>query len=461
MSLTLPQFLTAFVVAAPLCAFAGIGLLWLFGWNPRERTLARVSAAVYSLATVATTLLIVSMLRTGASRVVVSLGSWFRVGEYDFSLVLLADRLSVPMMAMTVVLVGVIGSFSVRYLHRDAGYLRFFLLLHLFGFAALLAFLAGSLDLLVGGWELVGLTSVLLIAFFHTRRDPVENAIRVFGRYRLADLGLLTGVFVLHHVAGTASCSAIFRGDWPGQATVLNAGAAALAGVLFVIAAAGKSAQIPFSGWLPRAMEGPTPSSAIFYGAISVHLGAYLLLRIEPILRAAPAVQAFTVVTGLVTAVYATMAGRAATDAKTSLAYASMGQVGIIFAEAGMGWAWIALIHTLSHAAVRTLQFLRAPSMLHDYHRVHAAAGGHLPKTGVHYQALLPGSARLWLYRFAIDRGHLDTILDRFLIRPVLRAAGALAALEAGKSATRYGGRLYLAPAPEAHSRKPARGRNA
>jgi NAD(P)H-quinone oxidoreductase subunit 5 len=230
--------------------------------------------------------------------------------------------------------------------------------------------------------------------------------------------------------------------------------------MLFVIAASGKSAQIPFSGWLPRAMEGPTPSSAIFYGAISVHMGAYLLLRIEPILKAAPGVQAFTVVTGLLTAVYATMAGRASTDAKTSLAYASMGQVGIIFAEAGMGWAWIALIHTVSHAAVRTLQFLRAPSMLHDYHRVHAAAGGHLPKTGAHYEALLPAAARLWLYRFAIDRGHLDTILDRFLIAPVLRAARRVAAFEGGRHDAQDRQSLH-GSAPEPYSRKAARGSNA
>jgi NAD(P)H-quinone oxidoreductase subunit 5 len=189
-------------------------------------------------------------------------------------------------------------------------------------------------------------------------------------------------------------------------------------------------------------------------------MGAYLLLRIEPILRAAPAVQAFTVVTGLVTAVYATMAGRAATDAKTSLAYASMGQVGIIFAEIAMGWTWIALIHTVSHAAVRTLQFLRAPSMLHDHHRVHAAAGGQLPKTGTHYETLLPASARSWLYRFALDRGHVDTMLDRFLIGPALRAACSLAAFEAGKPVTEYRRALH-ASASEAYGGKTARSTNA
>jgi NAD(P)H-quinone oxidoreductase subunit 5 len=432
MLLSLPQLLTAFIVAAPLGAFAFSGLLWLFGWNPREKTVARISAAVYSSAAAAVAGLFVTMQMSGNWQTVVPLGTWFRAGEYEFPLVLLADRLSIPLMALTVLLVGLIGSFSVRYLHRDPGYLRFFLLLHLFGFAALLAFTAGSLDLLIGGWELIGLTSVLLIAFFYGRKEPVQNAIRVFATYRIADIGLLVGVFVLHNAAGSASCRTLFRGDWPTQGTVLDPNAAALAGILFVIAACGKSAQVPFSGWLPRAMEGPTPSSAIFYGAISVHMGAYLLLRIQPILEAAPLVQAATVAVGLVTAIHATMSGRVATDAKTSLAYSSMAQVGIIFAEAGMGWGWIALIHTVSHAVVRTLQFLRAPSMLHDYHRVHAAAGGQIPKTGLHYEALLAPGVRSWLYRFALDRGHLDTIIDRFVVGPVLKAARMLAQLEAG-----------------------------
>jgi NAD(P)H-quinone oxidoreductase subunit 5 len=154
---------------------------------------------------------------------------------------------------------------------------------------------------------------------------------------------------------------------------------------------------------------------------------------VDPILEAAPIVRGVTVAIGLLTALHATMTGRASTDAKTSLAYASMAQIGLIFAESAMGWSWLALMHMTGHAAIRTLQFLRAPSMLHDYHRVHAAAGGNLPESGSHYQALLSASARSWLYRLALDRGHLDTILDRWVTGPALRAARALAAFEAGR----------------------------
>ncbi|HBY62199.1 MAG TPA: hypothetical protein DEH78_20455 [Solibacterales bacterium] len=433
---TLNQALAATIVAAPGVAFGALGFLWLAGWTPGERALARVTALAHSVSLSAVFLLAILMRASGITETSLPLGTWFSVGHYDFALALIADRLSLPMMALTALLGGLIGSFSRRYLHRDRGYFRFFLLLHLFTFGALLAFAAGSLDLMIGGWELVGLTSVLLIAFFNDRRSPVQNALRVFATYRISDLGLLIGVFVLHHAAGTATWGEVFAGVWPNQSSAVGQGIATLAAGLLVLAAMGKSAQVPFSGWLPRAMEGPTPSSAIFYGAISVHLGAYLLLRIQPLLDQAPGMRLAVVCIGAASALHATLSGRAAPDAKTSLAYASMAQVGIIFVEAGFGLEWLALIHTVSHAAIRTLQFLRAPSMLHDYHRLHAGAGGHLGRTGAHYEALLPAGFRRWLYRMALDRGHFDTLLDRFVTGPLIRAAEARAAFEAGVPST-------------------------
>ncbi|MEJ7606532.1 MAG: proton-conducting transporter membrane subunit [Bryobacteraceae bacterium] len=346
----------------------------------------------------------------------VSLGNWFVVEEYAFPVQLLLDGLSLPLLALTIVLSGVIGSFSSRYLHRDRGFLRFFILLHLFAFGAALTFTAGSFDLLIAGWELVGLTSVLLIAFFNERPSPVRNAARVFAVYKSTDVGLVAGVFLLHHFAGSQAVHAMFEGGRLPANQTLGWGAATIVGGLLLLAASGKAAQIPFSSWLPRAMEGPTPSSAIFYGGISVHLGIYLLLRAESILQSSPIVPAAIVLIGLLTAVQATLAGRAATDAKTSLSYAALTQLGIIFVEAGMGWTTLALLHITGHAAVRTLQFLRAPSMLHDDHRMHAAAAGQLAKTGLHYDALLPLSTRLWLPA-GVDHSHMDAVLDRFFRR--------------------------------------------
>ena len=419
--MTFWQATLSFVVLAPGAVFAVLSLAWMLGWTPGERIVSRITGLTYSACVVGVAALVVRLSGTHAP-VQVAFGNWFTVHDYHFPLVLVADRLSLPFLALTVVLSGLIGQFSATYLHRERGFLRFFVLLHLFAFGSLLAFAAGSFDLLVAGWELVGITSVLLIAFFQRRTPPVENGLRVFGVYRACDIGLLVGVFAMHHWAGTAS----FDSGLP-QLTAAETGLVCL---LFLLAAAGKAAQVPFSGWLPRAMEGPTPSSAIFYGAISIHAGAYLLLRIQPLLAQSRWASAAVIAVGAITTIHGALAGRASADAKTSLAYASLTQVGIVFVEIGLGWKWFAVAHILGHAVVRTLQFLRAPSMLHDYHQMHSAVGGEVTAPEQPLEDLLPEPFRLWLYRWALDRGHLDTILDRFVIGPLVQLSERLAKVD-------------------------------
>ena len=418
--MSLSQALLVFVVTAPGGIFALLGALWLLGWVPSERVISRITGLTFTAGVLGLAGLLWTVAATNTSTITLRFGNWFAVHDYQFPLVLVADHLSLPFLGMTVVLSGLIGQFSATYLHREGGFFRFFLLLHLFAFGSLLAFAAGSFDLLIGGWELVGITSVLLIAFFDQRPAPVENSLRVFAVYRASDIGLLLGVFAFHEWAGTAS----FAGGMP----ALKAGQATLVCLFLLLAAAGKAAQIPFSGWLPRAMEGPTPSSAIFYGAISIHAGAYLLLRAQPLLAEAPGATICVIAIGLATAVYGAMAGRASADVKTSLAFASLTQAGVIFVEVGLGWRSVAVAHILGHALVRTLQFLRAPSMLHDYHRMHSAIGGDV--SHAHTEDLLPEGVRVWLYRWALDRGHLDTILDRWFIYPLLQISRLFAQLD-------------------------------
>jgi NAD(P)H-quinone oxidoreductase subunit 5 len=206
--------------------------------------------------------------------------------------------------------------------------------------------------------------------------------------------------------------------------------AATVLAVLLVLAASGKSSQGPFYGWLPRAMEGPTPSSAVFYGAISVHAGAYLLLRAEPLILSSMVATVVLVTIGLGTAFLGTLVHRTCADAKTSVAYASQTQLGLIFAEIGFGWTTMALVHITGHAVLRTLQFLRTPSMLRDYHRLHAASGGNLDPTGSHYESILPARVQHWLYRFALGRGFYDSVVDRFVAAPVLMVAKLLGVFE-------------------------------
>lgn len=452
------ETLAGLLVVLPGSVFLSLAAAWVLGWNGHERVLARVTMITYSLLTVGVAVLGIALSLRGMPVLTVSFGNWFEVGHYGFPLVLLFDRLSLPLAGLTIVLVGIVGSFSVRYLHRDPGYFRFFLLLHLFGFGSLLLFTAGSLDLLIAGWELVGITSVLLIGFFQHRKEPVRNALRVFGTYRVADVFMLTGVFLTHHWFGTGLWQELFPGEWPNHGHALHGAGAGVVCLLLILAACGKSSQGPFSGWLPRAMEGPTPSSAVFYGAISVHAGAYLLLRIQPLIAESWLATGFLIFVGVTTAFLATLIHRTCADAKTSLAYASMTQLGIIFTEVGMGWTTLALVHTVGHAVARTAQFLRAPSMLHDYHRLHSAAGGDLGTTGAHYDSFVPKRLQYWMYTLGVERGCYDALLERFVLRPVRFVSSVIGWLEPADWAEKWRGKRADGVVKESNVNKSGKG---
>jgi hypothetical protein len=193
----------------------------------------------------------------------------------------------------------------------------------------------------------------------------------------------------------------------------------------------GKSALVPLSGWLPRAMEGPTPSSAVFYGALSIHLGPYLLLRAAPIFERSVVATVAIAAIGALTALHATFVGRVQTDVKSALAYASMTQVGLIVAGIGVGSLLdgeareiardLTVIHIAGHASIRTLQLLRAPTQLHDHHPLERAMGRHLPRTGVHLERVVPARLQPWLYMHALERGYFDALLADRLVGAVVR----------------------------------------
>src|SRR5690606_17662559 len=171
--------------------------------------------------------------------------------------------------------------FANIYLLREPGRQRFFLLYALFLLGMIVSSLAGTIETLFFGWELVGLSSALLVAFFQDRPAPARNGLWVWTVYRVADAAFLVAAMTMHHLTGGGDFDKLIGADnWPEGQAALTPNQALFIGSLLLIAAAGKSGLIPFTGWLPRAMEGPTPSSAIFYGALSVHLGAFLLLRV-------------------------------------------------------------------------------------------------------------------------------------------------------------------------------------
>lgn len=415
-------------------AFCGAAL---FGRKFSEQASARLTQLTVLSGLAASLLVFAGMVWTGSRHVTVELGDWVTLhdhdalgGSYHFHLKFVFDRLSVPFLLLTFVLVGTVGAFANRYLHREKGYSRFFALYALFLLGMVAATLAGTVETLFLGWELVGLSSALLVAYFHDRPAPVRNGQRVWTIYRVADAAFLIAAVALHQVDGAGDFAAMTgQGAWPAGQATMSPGAALAIGLLLLIAAAGKSALVPFSEWLPRAMEGPTPSSAVFYGALSVHLGVYLLLRVSPLIQLSIWLAAAVVLLGLITTIYAAVVTRAQTDVKSSLAFASLTQVGIITVEIGLGLNYLALIHIIGHASLRTLQLLRAPSVLHDHRSLENALGKSIA-AGSDDPPTAAGSLTQWLYRIALLRGQLDAAIDRFFVSPFLAIFTACGELE-------------------------------
>ncbi|WP_166821233.1 proton-conducting transporter transmembrane domain-containing protein [Thalassoroseus pseudoceratinae] len=408
------------VVLSPALLLAALGLPLLCGCKLSEGVQARLTKASVGIGLLASVAILTSMLVTGVRHVPIELGNWVAIEpeHFHFHLKFVFDRLSVPFAILSFVLCGTVGAFASVYLHREQGYARFFLLYALFLLGMIVSSLAGTIETLFFGWELVGLSSALLVAYFHERPGPVRNGQRVWTTYRLADAAFLVAALTMHHLTGAGDFEKLVgSGAWPDGVAEINSWSALAVGVLLLLAAAGKSGMVPFSGWLPRAMEGPTPSSAVFYGALSVHLGTYLLLRVSPLLDVSLPLRIIVIVLGLVSAVMGTLASRVQSDVKNALAFASLIQVGIITVEIGLGLRYIALIHMIGHACLRTLQLLRAPSVLKDYQMLEDAVGEHLAGDAVNTARTATGF-QLWLYRFALHRGFLDAFLDDWIVRP-------------------------------------------
>jgi NADH:ubiquinone oxidoreductase subunit 5 (subunit L)/multisubunit Na+/H+ antiporter MnhA subunit len=228
----------------------------------------------------------------------------------------------------------------------------------------------------------------------------VRSSVRAFATYRLADAGLLIGTVTMFELLGSTRFAAL------DGAASLPSGEATVLALLFLLSAMGKSAQLPFSGWLPRAMEGPTPSSALFYGAVSIHAGLFLLLRVWPVIEVSLVARVVGVIVGLSTAIYAAMVARAHTDAKGALAHATLSQVGLILAEICMGWITLALVHLVCHALLRLGQYLKAPNMIHDSHRL-----GHEHRAPSLLERWSPALSRR-IYAASLHRLRLDDRID-------------------------------------------------
>jgi len=267
------------------------------------------------------------------------------------------------------------------------------------------------------GWEILGISSFLLIAFYRDRYLPVKNAVKVFSIYRIGDVGLILAMWMSHHL-------------WHENITFLKLNNATLVhdqlashtligtfiSLMILLSAAAKSAQLPFSSWLPRAMEGPTPSSAIFYGSLAVHLGVFLMLRTFPFWEEQLSIRILIAVMGLTTSIITTGIARVQSSVKSQIAYSSIAQIGLIFIEIAAGLELVALIHFAGNAFLRTYQLLVSPSVVSYLIREQFYTLKPRQET---IEDSYPRRMAYTLYLMCLKEWNLDSMMYRYLWNPL------------------------------------------
>ncbi len=287
---------------------------------------------------------------------------WALIGRSNFEIAFYFDRLSAVMTLIVTGVGSVIHIYSVGYMAHDKSFGRFFAYLNLFLFFMLLLVLGRSLLVLFVGWEGVGLASYLLIGFWFDDLANARAGKKAFITNRIGDAGFLLGMFVLYQAFGTLDMDRINAAFGIGAAAVVPA---TLVGILLFIGATGKSAQIPLHVWLPDAMAGPTPVSALIHAATMVTAGVYLVARMSGVYLQAPEASMVIAVVGLGTAFFAATIAIVQTDIKKVLAYSTVSQLGLMFLALGVGAYGVAIFHVMTHAFFKACLFLGAGSVIH------------------------------------------------------------------------------------------------
>jgi NADH-quinone oxidoreductase subunit L len=295
-----------------------------------------------------------------------TLFSWIPVKGIDAKFSLLIDPLS---LLMTMVITGVgflIHVYSNGYIDHDEDYARYFACMNFFIFSMLLLVLAADILLLFVGWEGVGVASYLLIGYYYERGAAAQAAVKAFVVNRIGDCGLLIGLLLTFYLFGTANiaeiCSKAVQ-HYPVGSKIMT-----LLALLYFIGSIGKSAQLPLHTWLPDAMEGPTPVSALIHAATMVTAGVYLVVRLHLLYETAPDTLYLVGVVGAVTAFFAATCAISQTDLKRVLAYSTVSQLGFMFTACGAGAFYAAMFHLTTHAFIKGLLFLSAGNVVHMLH---------------------------------------------------------------------------------------------
>jgi NADH-quinone oxidoreductase subunit L len=346
------------IPALPLAAFLINGL---FG----RRWLGHLTGAIASAAVGLSALLSIGVFLEvlgGKTQTVVPLYRWIGVGDFTINVSALVDPLSSVMLLVVTVVSFLIFVYSIGYMEHDAGFYRFFTWLSLFVFAMLILVMADNYLLMFVGWEGVGLCSYLLIGFWFERPEPYYAAKKAFVMNRIGDWGYTIGIITIFLVFGSMNFIDVFKRleeSAPAQATLT------LICIALFFGATGKSAQLPLYSWLPDAMEGPTPVSALIHAATMVTSGVYLVARSTPLFAAAgPSLQVVGVV-GAITAIFAATIALVQFDIKRVMAYSTVSQLGYMFLALGVGAPIAAIFHLATHAFFKALLFLGSGSVIH------------------------------------------------------------------------------------------------
>lgn len=345
----------------------------------------------------------------------------FKSENYEFFIDFTFDLITAVYLFVGSFLVFLVTIYSRYYMHRESGYKRFFNTLLFFYVGYNLVIFSGNLETLFIGWEVLGVSSFLLIAFYRERYLPVKNAVKVFSIYRIGDVGLLLAMWLSHHLwHENITFGKLSEYELVHQHLVNHTWVGVFISIMILISAAAKSAQIPFSSWLPRAMEGPTPSSAIFYGSLSVHIGVFILLRTFPFWEHQLSVRILIGLCGLVSALIATGIARVQSTVKSQIAYSSIAQIGLIFIELSFGLTTLALIHFAGNAFLRTYQLLVSPSVVS--YLIREQFYNFIPRERT-FEDSWPKRIEYTFYILCLKEWNLDSMLYRYFWNP-LKIAG-------------------------------------
>jgi len=348
----------------------------------------------------------------------------FRTPGYEFFIDFYFDEVSAVYLFVGALLTFLITIYSRYYLHREAGYKRFFNTILFFYLGYNIIVLSGNLETMFVGWEILGISSFLLIAFYRERYLPVRNAVKVFTVYRIGDVGLIIAMWMSHHLwHENTTFLKLHNYEQVHHQLQAHSWLGIVVSLMILVSAAAKSAQLPFTSWLPRAMEGPTPSSAIFYGSLSVHIGVFVLLRTFPFWEHQLSVRILIGLLGLLTAIAATGIARVQSSIKSQVAYSSAAQIGIIFIEVALGLEYLALFHFAGNAFLRTYQLLVSPSVVSYLIREQFYNYQPRPLT---VEDSWPKRLEYSYYIFCLKEWNLDSFLYRYCWNPLKRMGRSL-----------------------------------